>query len=137
MNIKPNSIIRVPCSSLGSFCRYWFMFLYPFFKLSECELKVISALLEQRFILSKQLKSDELIGRFLLSTETKKLIKEQCSMSNNHLRVLINELKNKNIIVNNDINPKYIPRFDVIDTSDNFKLMILFEVNNEVSGTNN
>ena len=32
---KPNNIVRIPCSLDKSFFRYWFMFLEPFYKLSD------------------------------------------------------------------------------------------------------
>ena len=128
MDIKPDSIIRVPCSSLRAFYKYWLKFLQPFHNLTQKELEVLACLIEQRFKLSRAYKDDALIDRILMSKNIKKLIKEECKVSQSHLYIIIQKLVKNNIIINNKINPKFIPNISEDSNKDNFKLLLYFEI---------
>jgi hypothetical protein len=69
MGIKPNNVIRVPCT-LDSLFRYWLNFLTPFHNLTDRETDVAAAFLKERHRLSKVILDNELVDRTLMSEES-------------------------------------------------------------------
>ncbi len=123
---KPNNIVRVPCSLSGSFFRYWFKFLEPFHKLTDREIDVITSFVKQRYELSKVIKDNEILDKVTMSEDTKKKIMSECNITNAHFQVIMGKLKRNNVIVNNKINPKFIP--NVTEDKGIFKLLLLFDL---------
>lgn len=126
MSIKPNNVIRVPCSLSDSFFKYWFVFLAPFHKLTNKEIKVISSLVKQRYELSKVIKDDDILDRVTMSEDTKKKVREECNITVPHFQVIMSKLRKNKVILNNKINPKFLP--NIVEDNNSFKLLLLFEL---------
>lgn len=122
-----NNVITIPTSLSGSFFKYWFEFLRPFHKLTDREIDVIAALVQQRHELSKSVTDTDLLDRLVLSDETKKKVKSQCNITTSHLQVILSKLKKRNIIIDNRINPKFIPRIDTKDSNCQLLLSFVFD----------
>ncbi len=126
MNTKANNVIRIPTSLEGKFFRYWFEFLSPFHKLTNREVDVISSFVKHRFELSKVIKDSAILDRFLMSEETKKKIREECDITLPHFQVILGKLRKNNIIIENRINPRFIP--NIVEEDNTFKLLLLFDL---------
>jgi hypothetical protein len=60
-----------------------------------------------------------------MSNENKKLYREQCNLSVSYFQFLMTKLKQSKVIVNDKINKKFVPNI----TGNNFKLLLLFDIN--------
>ena len=123
---RPNNVIARKTSLSGKFFRIWLEFLRPFHKLTERETDVMAAFLKERFELSKVVSDQEVLNRLTMSEDTKKKIRETCNISQTHFQVIMTKLKKNNIISNNRINPKFIPRID--KNAKGFQLLLAFDL---------
>lgn len=126
MNKKINNVIRIPTSLNSKFFRYWFEFLQPFHKLTEREIDVITSLVKQRYELSKVIKDDEILDRVTMSEDTKRKVREECNMTLPHFQVIMGKLRKSKVIIDNKINPRFIP--NIREDSGTFQLLLLFEL---------
>lgn len=128
MSIKqnPNNVIRIPTSVTGSFFRYWFEFLKPFHKLTNREMDVITAFAKKRFELSRQINDSTILDKFLMSDDVKREIREECNISQPHFQVIMGKLKNTKMIIEDKINPKFLP--NLTEDEQSFKLLLLFDL---------
>ena len=72
------------------------------------------------------IKDDEILDRVTMSEDTKKKVREECGITLPHFQVIMGKLRKSNVIVDNKINPKFIPNID--EESGNFKLLLLFDL---------
>lgn len=126
MNKEINNVIRIPTSLNSKFFRYWFEFLQPFHKLTEREIDVITSLVKQRYELSKVIKDDEILDRVTMSEDTKRKVREECNMTLPHFQVIMGKLRKSKVIIDNKINPRFIP--NIRKDSGTFQLLLLFEL---------
>lgn len=126
--LNPHSVIRIP-TSVDKFFRYWFEFLRPFHSLTNRETDVITSFTKKRFYLSKDISNDDLLDKVLMSDDIKKEVREECNISLPHFQVIMGKLRENKLIVNNKVNPRYIP--NIIEKDGNFKLLLLFDLNEE------
>lgn len=126
MERRPNNVIALKSSLSGRFFRIWLEFLRPFHKLTERETDIMAAFLKERYELSKVVSDQEVLNRLTMSEDTKKKIRETCNISQTHFQVIMTKLKKNSIIVNNRINPKFIPRVD--KDSKGFQLLLAFDL---------
>ena len=126
MERRPNNVIALKSSLSGKFFRIWLEFLRPFHKLTERETDVMAAFLKERFELSKVVSDQEVLNRLTMSEDTKKKIRETCNISQTHFQVIMTKLKKNNIISNNRINPRFIPRVE--KDAKSFQLLLSFEL---------
>lgn len=124
---KPNNIVRIPCSLDKSFFRFWFLFLKPFHNLTDREMDVLIGLLKNRYELSKVIKDGNILDTVALSEDSKKKVMGECNMKLPHFQVIMGKLRHTNIIINNKINPRFIPNIN--EEGNTFKLLLLFELN--------
>lgn len=124
---KPDSIVRVPCQSISGFFRYWFTFLKPFHKLTDREIDVISCFAKHRYELSKVIQDSDILDRVTMGNDTKKKVREECGISLQNFQVIMSNLRKHKVIVDNRINPRYIP--NLIEGENTFQLMLNFEIN--------
>jgi len=129
MKQKANNVIRIPTSIEGKFFRYWFEFLRPLHKLTPTQIDVITSFVKHRFELSKCISDEDILDKVLMSEDTKKKIIEECEITNAHFQVIMGILRKKNIIVNNKIEPKFIPNVSLEDGS--FQLLLFFDLNDK------
>ena len=120
-----DSIVRIPCKVDGKFFRYWFEFLTPFHNLTEREMDVITSFVKQRHELSKVIKDNGILDKVTMSEDTKKKVREECSISLPHFQVIMGKLRKNKVIIDGKINPRYIPSVD--EENDSFKMMLLFD----------
>lgn len=123
---KANNVVRVPTSLKGKFFRYWFEFLQPFHKLTDREIDVITSFVKQRYELSKVIKDNEILDRETMSDFTKKKVREECNITLPHFQVIMGKLRKNKVIVDNKINPRFIPNIN--EETGNFQLLLLFEL---------
>src|SRR5574344_957609 len=126
MEGKIKSVIRIPTSLNGKFFRYWFEFLEPLHKLTEREIDVIASFVKQRYELSKVIKDSDILDRVTMSEDTKKKVREDCNMSVVHFQVIMGKLRKNKVIIDNKINPRFIPYITEDMTS--FPLLINFDL---------
>lgn len=126
MNKEINNVIRISTSLNSKFFRYWFEFLQPFHKLTEREIDVITSLVKQRYELSKVIKDDEILDRVTMSEDTKRKVREECNMTLSHFQVIMGKLRKSKVIIDNKINPRFIP--NIREDSGTFQLLLLFEL---------
>jgi hypothetical protein len=126
--MKLDSVIRIQSSLKDSFFKYWFEFLRPFHNLTNRELEVIACFAKHRYELSKVISDESVLDKVLMSEDTKRQIREECSVTQAHFPVIMSELRKKGVIEDNKINPKFIP--NIRDTK-SFGLLILFDFDDE------
>lgn len=126
MNKTPNNIVRIP-TNLDNFFRYWFMFLTPFHNLTDREIDVITCLVKHRYQLSKVIKDNDILDRVTMSEDTKKEVREECNITLAHFQVIMGKLRKNKVIIENKINPRFIP--NIKEGDDSFQLLLLFDLN--------
>ena len=124
---KVNNIIRIPTSLNGKFFRFWLQFLSPFHNLTERELDIATAFLKRRFELSKVIKDDELLDKICMNEDSKQLIRKECNISTAHFQIIIGKLRKAKIIIDNKLNPKFIPK-NLSEEDNAFQLLLYFDL---------
>ena len=120
-----DNVVRIPCKLDYSFFKMWFMFLQPFHHLTEREMEVATSFVKQRYELSKVVSDNDILDRLVMSEDTKRKVREECNITLPHFQVIMGKLRKNSIIVEGNLNPRYIPR--VIEENGSFKLMLLFD----------
>jgi len=97
----------------------WLTYIGPQFNLTNREVKFGGLLLKYYKEIEKHftdkngnVTNREDIDTILFSTKYKKIIKEEANLSDNYFDVLLNKLRNHDIIIsNNKLNPKIVPEY--------------------------
>ena len=126
MEGKIRNVVRIPTSLDGKFFRYWFEFLEPLHKLTGREIDVIASFVKQRYELSKVIKDSDILERVTMSEDTKKKVREDCNMSLAHFQVIMGKLRKNKVIIDNKINPRFIPQ--ITEGMESFPLLINFDL---------
>lgn len=121
----PNNILGIP-TTLDDFFRYWVEFLKPLHRLTDREIDVATAFLKKRYELSKSILDPNMLDKFLMSEDTKAEIREECNVSSAHFQVIMGKLRKSKIIVNGNINPRFIPNIKEEDGI--IQLLLLFQI---------
>ena len=87
---------------------------------------MITSLVKQRYELSKVIKDDEILDRVTMSEDTKRKVREECNMTLPHFQVIMGKLRKSKVIIDNKINPRFIP--NIREDSGTFQLLLLFEL---------
>lgn len=122
------NIARVPTSlefGKGNFFSKWLELMRPMHGLATREIDVLAALLQRRYELSKSITDETLLQKVVLSSESKREIRNMLEMSATHMNVVFNKFKQNKIIMEYSINKKYIPKLDINKTS--YGLVFIFE----------
>lgn len=125
-----NNIIRIPTSLEGKFFRYWLEFLEPFHGLTSRELDVATAFLKQRYKLSKAISDVNILDKVTISEDIKQKIREECNITTPHFQVIMGKLRKAKFIIDNRINPRFIP-LGIQEEDNSFKLLLYFDFNKE------
>lgn len=120
-----DSVVRIPCKVDGKFFRYWFEFLKPFHHLTEREMDVITSFVKQRYELSKVITDSDILDKVTMSEDTKRKVREECGITLPHFQIVMSKLRKSKVIIDNKINPRYIP--NVKEENGSFKMMLLFD----------
>lgn len=125
MEVVANNVIRIPTSQ-KKFFRFWFEFLKPFHKLTDREIDVITAFTYERYNLGKVISDENILDKVVMSDDTKKKIREEYKVTPAYFQVIMGKLRRNGLIVNNKINPRFIP--NITEDNGSFKLMLLFDI---------
>ena len=131
MKGEVDNVINIPTSLKGKFFKYWFKFLLPFHGLTDREMDVAAAFLLKRFELSKVISDDNLLDSVLMSEDTKRSLRDECNIKHPHFQVIMSKLRKTKVIIDNRLNPRFIP--NVKEENGNFKLLLLFSFTDEKS----
>lgn len=131
MKGEVDNVINIPTSLKGKFFKYWFKFLLPFHGLTDREMDVAAAFLLKRYELSKVISDVNILNTVLMNEDTKREIRNMISIGQQHFQVILSKLRKTNIIIDNRINPRFIP--NVKEENGNFKLLLLFSFTDEKS----
>lgn len=101
------------------------MFLKPIHHLTNSEINVIAAFAKRRFELSKKINDAELLDKVTFSNETKQQVREDCEISSASFQVAMSKLRKNGVIVNNRINPKYLP--NIQEENGSYRLLLYFD----------
>lgn len=123
--LNPHGVISISTSLDNKFFRYWFEFLKPFHNLTTREMDVITSLVKFRYELSKVIKDDTILDKVVMSEDIRKQVRAECSISLPHFQVIMGKLRESKVIVDNKINPRFIP--NIKEEDGNFKLLLLFD----------
>lgn len=125
---RANNVIRIPTSLHGNFFRMWIEFLTPLHNLTNREKDVVAAFIKARFELSKSVSDEDLLDRITMGNDVKEKVKKECNLSGPFFQVIIGKLKKTGVIVNDKINPKFIPR-NIKHEDNAFQLLLYFDLN--------
>jgi len=106
--MKPNNVISLKCTE-NSFYRMWIEFLAPFHKLTARERDVAARIIAQYFRLKESIPDPEVLREVLWSQTSRKDMRESLGISQAYFQMVLAKLKTSGVLVNGDINPKYIP----------------------------
>ena len=124
MRGEVDNVINIPTSLKGKFFKYWFKFLLPFHGLTDREMDVAAAFLLKRYELSKVISDVNILNSVLMNEDTKRDIREMVDIGHQHFQVIMSKLRKTKVILDNKINPRFIP--NVKEENGNFKLLLLF-----------
>ena len=125
IEIKSNASLKM--SPDGDFFRAWVDFHRPIHELTKREMDVLAAFLKKRWELSKKIKDEEALDRYLMDEEVRTQIAEECSMKMRHLRVTLSAFRKRGILVNEKFITTLLPTI----TKEGVGLMIYFNFKNE------
>ena len=121
--MKPNNVIYLKCTDV-SFYRMWIEFLAPFHKLTARERDLAARIIAQYFKLKDSIPDPDMLKEVLWSHTSRKDMRESLKMSQAHFQMILAKLREAKVLVDGDINPKYIPH---IDENPRFMLSIIFD----------
>lgn len=125
--IKNTTVVGIPTTLDIQFFKYWVEFLRPLHKINPRDVEVMAMFLYKRHQLSKKISDEDLLNKTLMSSSMRKEIREELNINVGYFQVIMNHLRNKKAIVDNKINPKFIPKLD--DTQGDYKLIVQFSFN--------
>ena len=124
---KPNNILPIIAGPTTGFFEWWCIYQRPIVNLTDKELKVIASLLRHRYELSKKVPDPDILDRLTMSKEVTEEVIKDCSISKQHLYVIMSGLKKKKVITKNGlIEPRLIPNIRV-DDNGCFQFLLLFK----------
>ena len=119
-----DNVLSIPTSLKGKFFKHWFKFLLPYHGLTDREMDIAAAFLLKRYELSKVISDANILESVLMNEDTKRTIREECGVKHQHFQVIMSKLRKSKIVLDNKINPRFIP--NVKEENGNFKLLLLF-----------
>ena len=119
-----NNIITVPTSYDTNFFKYWVDFLTPIHHLTKREREVFTMFLKKRWEYSQKISDPQMLEEYSLSNDIKREVREACDLKPAHFHVIMTNLKKAKIIVNNRINPLFIP--NIKENKASFNLLLYF-----------
>lgn len=122
--MKPTNILKIKSSDYDELFLNWFLILKPLHNLSNKECILASKLYKYRNELKEVILDKEILDTTILSDTYRKKIIEEMDITMIHLQVLLTSLRKKNVIIDNRLNPKFIPHIKDSELS----LLIRFEI---------
>lgn len=106
--------------------KYWLQFTQPLHGLTGKHLDTVAFLLYKRYRLSNSISDDKYLNKILFDVETKEQLSEELNIKVSRVHNILSSLRKKKIIIDNKINPKFIP--NVSTNASNYKLIFNFEI---------
>lgn len=122
--MRPTNILKIKSSDYDELFLNWFLILKPLHNLSNKECILASKLYKYRDELKEVILDKEILDTTILSDTYRKKIIEEMEITMIHLQVLLTSLRKKNVIIDNRLNPKFIPHIKDSELS----LLIRFEI---------
>lgn len=94
---------------LKSFFFKWVEFTKPFHKLGNQQQNVLALLLYHHYKLKKEITNIKILWKSVFDYDTKILICDELGIQSGALENLLSQLRKKNVIVEGQISPVYIP----------------------------
>lgn len=121
-----NNVIRIPSKLDTDFFKYWLEFLKPFHNMAPRECDVVAELLKTRFELSKVISDPVLLEKITLSEDYREKVRTNLGITANHFQVILCKLRKIGVLLEDRINPKFIPNLDKDASEGTFKLLFVF-----------
>lgn len=122
--MRPTNILKIKSSDYDELFLNWFLILKPLHNLSNKECILASKLYKYRDELKEVILDKEILDTTILSDTYRKKIIEEMDITMIHFQVLLTSLRKKNVIIDNRLNPKFIPHIKDSELS----LLIRFEI---------
>lgn len=106
--MKPNNYIYVKCTK-DSFYRAWLDLLTPYHKLTPRIREVAARVMMQYFIFREHIDDPEVLKDVMWTRKSRKDMMDSLHMTAEHFQIALTKLKNAGFLLNDEINPKYIP----------------------------
>lgn len=91
-------------------------------------IEIAVIMLELRHELSEKVTDRDLLDNLILQESSKKEIVRRSGISQNQFRVILTGLRHSKFIIDNKINPRFIPNYN---DEEQFKLLVLFNRKDE------
>ena len=101
----------IPCKS-EDFIRTLLEVLRPVHKLTKTEMNVAASIIQKYFHLMDTVKDKRLVYKILFQRETKQEIADNSNITFGHFKMVLHRLREQGIIMENSINPTYLPRWE-------------------------
>ena len=131
MRSEVDKCINISTSLKGKFFKQWFKFLLPYHGLTDREMDIAAAFLLKRYELSKVISDTNILESVLMNEDTKREIREMVDIGHQHFQVIMSKLRKTKVIIDNRLNPRFIP--NVKEENGSFKLLLLFSFTDEKS----
>lgn len=122
---KPDNVVFIP-GDIDSFFRNWFEFLKPFHHLTDRECDVAAAFVKFRWELSDSITDVDMLDAVVMNNDSKRMVRDRCSITPQHFQVILSKLRKHKVIVDNKLNPKFLP--NIQKDEDSFKLLLYFKL---------
>ena len=126
---RPNNVIGISASlssETENFFRYWVEFTKPLHRLTDREMDVVTAFLQKRYELSKDILDPIKLDKYLMNEDTKAEIRDECGVSPAHFQVIMGKLRKSGVIKDGNINPLFIP--NIKEDNGTFQLLLYFQL---------
>lgn len=107
----------------------WLDVTKSFHNLANQQQQVLALLLYHHYKLSKQITNEKILWKAVFDYDTKQLIEDELGISNQGLQNNLTKLRKKNIIKDNKILSRYVPKLE--KDSKNFKVIFNFNIVDE------
>lgn len=114
---------------LKTFFSHWVKFTQPFHKLTKREQTVLALLLYYHHELSKEITNKKILWKEVFDYDTRVKIYSELEIKPTALENLFSQLRNKNVIKDNEILSRYIP--ELSNNSKQFQIVYNFNIINE------
>ena len=131
MRSEVDKCINISTSLKGKFFKQWFKFLLPYHGLTDRVMDIAAAFLLKRYELSKVISDTNILESVLMNEDTKREIREMVDIGHQHFQVIMSKLRKTKVIIDNRLNPRFIP--NVKEENGSFKLLLLFSFTDEKS----
>lgn len=123
------NIARIPVNvsdGLLIFYKYWLELMRPMHKLTMKEMEVLAYLLMKRYEFMESISDERLANKILFGMEFRAELRKELNITPTHLHVVLTSFRKKNVITEEGINKKFIPKVD--KNKGEYALIFLFDL---------